>query len=125
MRDQFVRRDADRRAVRVDVAVQVDQARRHQLAGGIDRLECARRRDVRLDRLDETIADTDVAFAAQRLARVEHVAALDHEIEFVIRPHGGAGRAQAARRGERERTGSDKKIATRRGGHGNSLPCAM
>ena len=49
--------------------------------------ERARRRNFRLDRLDHAPADADVAFAAQRLAGIEHVAALDHEIELVVRPH--------------------------------------
>ena len=43
--------------------------------------------DFRLYRLDHTPADADVAFAAQRLAGIEHVAALDHEVELVGRPH--------------------------------------
>ena len=95
----------------IDVAVQIDEARRHQLAGGVDHAQRARGRDVGLDRLDQAVADADVALAAQRLARVEHVAALDHEVELVVRPHGGGGRAEAARSGQREGTGGDKKIA--------------
>ena len=51
-------------------------------------------------------------FAAQRLARVEHVATLDHQVELVVRPHRGVGVSgdpgncgrpgQAARKSRRE-----------------------
>ena len=84
--------------------MQVDQAGRDELAAGIEHAQRAGGRDVRLDRLDDTVADADVAPAAQALARVEHVAALDEEIELVVRPHGGE-RASAARR-QRERAGT-------------------
>jgi hypothetical protein len=81
--------------------MQVDQARRHQFARGIDGLGGAGGGDLVLDRLDNAPANADVAFSAQRLARVEHVAALDHEIELVVRPHrgvGAAGRGSDSRR---------------------------
>ncbi len=52
-----------------------------------------RGRDIVLDRLDHAPADADVALAAQRLAGVEHVAALDDEVELVVRPHRGVGAA--------------------------------
>ena len=81
------------------MAVQVDEAGRHQLAAGVDDAQRPRRRDIGLDGLDEAVADADVAPAAQRLARVEHVAALDEEIELVVRPH----------RGERWRTGGGER----------------
>ncbi len=90
--------------------MQVDQPGRDQLAGGIEHALRARRRDVALDRLDQAEADADVALAAQRLARIEHVAALDDEVELVVRPHGGARRADGRR--ERERAGGGEKIAT-------------
>ncbi len=60
-----------------------------------------------LDRFDHAVADADVAPAAQALAGIEHVAALDDEIELVVRPHGGARRA-----GDRECAGGDEKIAS-------------
>jgi hypothetical protein len=100
---------AECRAVGIDVAVQVDQARRHQLAGGVEHAQRPLRRDVGLERLDHPIADADVAPAPQRLARVEHVAALDDEIELVVRTHGGE--RPAAGRGECEGTGGGEKIA--------------
>jgi hypothetical protein len=101
MRHKLVGRDADRGAVRIDVAVQVDQAGRHQLAVGTEHAVCARCRDVGLERLDHPEADADVALAAQILARIEHVAALDHEIELVVRPH----RGECGRAGKRKRSG--------------------
>jgi hypothetical protein len=45
--------------------------------------------DVRLDRFDDAIADADIAPAAELLARVEDVAALDDEVELVLRAHRG------------------------------------
>ena len=98
--DQLVGRNADRRAVREDVRVQVDQARRHELAGGVEHAQRACGRDVGLERLDHAEADADVALAAQVLARIEHVAALDDEIELVVRPHGGARTAAVGRHRE-------------------------
>ena len=95
---QFVGGNPDRRAIGVDVAVQVDQARRHQFARCVDRLRRARGRNLRLDRLDHAPANADVAFSAQRLAGIEHVAALDHEVELVVRAHRGVGRCGEARR---------------------------
>src|SRR5262249_6403867 len=69
------------------------------------------RGNVGFDRFDHAVTDADVAPAAQRLARIEYVSAFDHEIELVVRRHGGARRAT---QGERERTGGDEKIAARR-----------
>jgi hypothetical protein len=73
------------------MAVQVDEARRHQPAGGVDRAQRPRRRDVRFDRLDHAVADADVAAAAQPLAGVEHVAVLDDEVELVVGAEGEGG----------------------------------
>jgi hypothetical protein len=89
--------------------VQVDEAGRHQLAGGIEHAQRPLGRNLGLDRLDQPIADADVALAAQRLARIEHVAALDDEVELVARRHGGERRPA---RGERTRGGGEKKVAT-------------
>jgi hypothetical protein len=61
MADQFVGRDADRRAVGIDMRVQVDQTRRHELAGRIEHAHRAGRGDFGLDRLDDAVADADVA----------------------------------------------------------------
>jgi hypothetical protein len=108
MGDELVRRDPDRRAVGEDVAMQVNQSRRHQLSGRIEHAQRPDRRNVGFDRFDHTIADAKVAPAAQRLARIEYVSALDQEIELVVRRHGCSCRAA---RGKGERTGADEKIA--------------
>ena len=111
VRHKLVRRNTDRRAVGVDVAMQVDQSGRDQLAAGVEHPQRARGGNVGLDRLDQAIADADVAPAAQRLAGIEHIGGLDHEIELVVRPH----RAEclAGQRGsERERAGTGEEFAT-------------
>ena len=54
-------------------------------------LDGARGRNLVFDRLDHAPANADVALAAQRLAGIEHVAALDHEVELVVRSHRGVG----------------------------------
>jgi hypothetical protein len=77
--------------------MQVDEPRRDELAGGIEHPLRPRGRDVGLERLDDAVADADVALGAERLARVEHFATLHHEIELVVRPHGGAGPADHSR----------------------------
>ena len=105
---QFVGGNADRRAVGIDVGMQIDQSRRHELARCVDGLGGARRRDLVLDRLDHAPANADVALAAQRLAGVEHVAALDHKVELVVRSHRGVG-ASGDRRQQRP-TRSAQKI---------------
>ena len=92
------------------MAVQVDQAGRHQLARGIEHALRPLGRNIGLDRLDQPEADADIAAAAQRLADVEHVAALDDEIELVVRPHGGA-RRPGHGGGKRERSGTCQKRA--------------
>ena len=99
-RNQLVGRDADRRAVRIDVGVQIDEPRQHQLAGGVEHAVGARRRNVGLDRRDLAEAEADVALAAQLLRRVEQLAALDHQVELVVRLHLRAQRA--ADRAQRE-----------------------
>jgi hypothetical protein len=92
--------------------MQVDQPGGRKLAGGIEQAQCACRGNVGFERLDQAIADADVAPAAQRLARVEHLRALDHEVELVVRPHGGGGGA-GDRGGQCECAGASKKFATR------------
>ena len=118
---EFVGGNADRRAIGVDMAVQVDQARRHQLAGGVDGLGRARRRNVVFDRLDHAPADADVAFAPQRLAGIEHVAALDDEIELVVRPHRGlrAGRPAPAAAADPDKA---RKLRRENPRHGRRSP---
>ena len=68
------------------MAVQIDEARRHQLAGGIEHAQRARLGNIRLDRLDQPKADADVALAAQRLAGIEHIAAFDKQVELSFGP---------------------------------------
>src|SRR6516162_7693587 len=98
------------------MGVQVDEPGRHELAGSVEDALRARWRDVGLERLDHAEADSDVALSAQILAGIKHVAALDHQVELIVRAHGGARRS--ARCGsEGERTGGCEKLATR-GGHG-------
>jgi hypothetical protein len=92
LRHHLVRRNAEGRAVWINMAVQVDEARRHQFAIGIEHTQCASRRNVGVDSLDLPETDADIAFAAQRLARVEYVTAFDNEIELIVRPHGAARR---------------------------------
>jgi hypothetical protein len=84
---QFIGGNPDRRAIGVDVAMQVDQARGHEFARGVDSFQGAGSRDLGLDGLDHAPADADVALPAQRLAGIEYVAALDHEVKLVGGPH--------------------------------------
>ncbi len=116
---QFVGGNADRRAVGVDMAMQIDEARGHELASGIDGLQGAGGRNLRLDRLDHAPADADIALALERLAGIEHVAALDHQIELVVRPHRRMGLLRETSDGGSSR--QRKEIATRQSGHG-ALP---
>lgn len=81
------------------MAMQVDETWRHQLSVSVEHAQGARRRNVGFDSLDFPETDTDIAFAAQRLARVEYIAVFDDEIELVVRSH------RAARR----RGGSERK----------------
>ena len=74
--NELVAGDADGGA-RIDVGVQVDQAGRHELAGG-------RQQALRLvggyvgrERLDQAEAHADVALGSEVLAGIEHLAALD------------------------------------------------
>ncbi len=55
--------------------------------GGVDGLRGAGGWNLHFDRLDHSPANADVAFSPQRLAGIEHVAALDHEVELVGRTH--------------------------------------
>src|SRR5262249_25629613 len=112
--DQLVSRNADGRAIRIDVGMKIDETGRYELARGIEDAQCALCRDVRFESFDNAKANADVALAPQALARVEHVAALDHKIEFVIRSHGGA-RCTHSPGNEGERSCSREKVSARRG----------
>ena len=114
--DQLVGRDADRRAIGIHVGMKIDQSWRHQLPAGVEHAQRARRRNVRLDRFDKAVADADVASASQRLARIQHVAPLDHEIKFVVRAHGRKRLAAHAGR-ERQRAGRREQTSTRYNRH--------
>jgi hypothetical protein len=88
--------------------MQVDQPGSDQPARRVEQALGARRRNVGFDRLDQSIADADIALAAQVLARVEHVAALDDQIELVVRTHRGEGRRACG--SERERPRAPEKL---------------
>ena len=93
--------------------MQVDEPRGHELAAGVEDAQRPLGRERRLERLDAAVADADVARAAQRLARIEHVAALDDEVELVARPHRALGSDEAARGGgEPEGCRSGEEVAT-------------
>jgi hypothetical protein len=94
--------------------MQVDQARRHDLAGRVEHAQSLVARNVGFKRLDQPEADADVALGPQRLARIDHFAALDDEIELVVRPHRGA-RGAGQHQGGSARTG--QKITTRKATH--------
>ena len=85
---KLVGRDADGRTIRKDMRMQVDHARHHQLAAGIEHLQRAVGRDAGCNFLDLAVADADVAHLRQRLARIQHLSALDQEVELVLRSHG-------------------------------------
>jgi len=87
--NEFVGGNADRRAVGVNVGVQVDQPRCDQPAAGFEHAQRPLGGNTAFHGLDHAEADADVANAAQILAGIEHFAALDEEIELVVRPHRG------------------------------------
>ncbi len=60
VRHQLVAREADAAAGQ-DMGVEVDEARQHELARGVEHLRAACRRDLRLDGHDRGIANADVA----------------------------------------------------------------
>ena len=62
---EFVGGNADRRTVGVDMAMQVDEAGRDELARSIDGLASACGGNFRFDRLDHAPADADIALATQ------------------------------------------------------------
>ena len=68
--------------------MQVDQPRRYQLATGVHYPERAVCGDCRSNRLDQAIADADIAFTRQPLAGVEHVGVSNQKVELVVRTHG-------------------------------------
>ena len=104
---QLIGGNADGRAVGKHMGVQVDQARRNELAVGVQNPVRLVGWNIGFQRLDHAEADADVALGAQVLAGIENLSALDHEVELVIRPHG-------RERGRARRTGSRQRQAGRR-----------
>jgi hypothetical protein len=101
--DQFIAGEADAAGMH-DVGMEIDQAREHELAGGIKRLHAARWRDLGLKRGDHGIANADIAATAQTLAGIQHLATADHEVVGVVRPEGRGSRCcllNEAGRGDR------------------------
>jgi hypothetical protein len=68
--------------------VQIDQARRHKLPGGLEHTHGSCSRDVGFHSLNQPEADADVALATQALTWVEHVTAPDHQIKLIVWPNG-------------------------------------
>ncbi len=119
---QLVGGNADGRAVRKHMGMQVDQARRNELPAGAQNPVRLVGWNIGFQRLDHAEADADVALGAQVLAGVENLSALDHEIELVIRPHGRE-RGRARRTGSRQRQAGrriGKELAARNIEHGVS-----
>jgi hypothetical protein len=114
MRNELVGRNTDGRAVGIDMGVEVDEPRRDQLTSGIEHLPRACNRNIRFESLDHPKADADVAFSAQALAGVEHIAALDHQVEFIIGPHCGVSSRHASGK-QREWSSGGEKLAARSG----------
>src|SRR6267378_6128890 len=111
---ELVRGEANRRDLRIDVSVHVDQAGQNEPAPRVQRLLRARLRDVRLQRRDHRVLDADVAPRAQPLARVEHFAAPDDEVELVgLRERAGGAKAEQGA----ARSGSGKEFASRNRSH--------
>jgi hypothetical protein len=89
MRDQFVRRNADRGAIGIYMRVDVDEARGHQLPARIKHFLRPLGRNISFYGLYRAKTNTDVASCAQVLARVEHVPAFNDEVELVVRADRG------------------------------------
>ena len=95
---QLVGRDAD--AGGEHVRMQVDEAGYDEPSGRVEHAIGACSRDIGLHGLDLAETHSDVAPGAQALAGIEHLAALDDEVELVVRPHRGARRQADRARGE-------------------------
>jgi hypothetical protein len=98
--------------------MQVDQARHDEPPNGRQHALGARRRNRGFHRLDDAVADADIAHGIEVLARVEHAPALDHEVELVVGPHrradgGGNGSERRADSG-----GAQEGAARERAVHG-------
>ena len=85
--DQLVggKTNADMRA---EMRVEIDEPRREEPAAGVDALHGPTRGDAGGDRRDLTLLDADVALGTQALARIQHVAIGDDEIELECRVRG-------------------------------------
>ena len=94
--------------------MQVDQAGRDELARRVEEPARPRRCNVCVKGHDFAVANTDVTLAAQRLAWVEHIAALDHEIEFFVRALLRLRSSHAERHRERAGACPSEELAARR-----------
>jgi hypothetical protein len=66
--------------------MEIDEARQNELARSVECLDAAGGRDFWFDRSYPGIADTDVAFAAQALAGIDHLSAANDEVVGIGRP---------------------------------------
>ena len=100
--DELVGRNADGRAVRINVAVQIDEARRHQLAGGIEHAQRARRRRYRPrpPRSRHSGCRCRACRAAIWLGSSTSPPLMS-EVELVVRPHHGMRAGDAGSNGKR------------------------
>jgi hypothetical protein len=58
-----------------------------ELARGGEHLQALVGGNVGRKRLDRTEANADIALGPEALAGIEHLSALDDEVELVVRPH--------------------------------------
>ncbi len=64
----------------VDMGMRVDEARQHELAGYVDRLRCAARKDRRPDCGDAAAANGDIADSVDARSRTYDAAAAKQEV---------------------------------------------
>ena len=125
--DQLVGGNADGRAVGEDVGVQVDEARRHELAGGVEHALSALSAGMSASSASISAeADADIALGPEVLAGIEHLAALDHAGRTCRSgpwPRAPALRqARSPRARGRKPTGKRQELAARGREHGRFLP---
>jgi hypothetical protein len=101
------------------MGVQVDQSRRDKFAGRAQHLEALVGGNVLSDRLDHPVANADVPLGPQILAGVQHLTALDQEVELIVGPHGRDSRAACRGKGETG-CGVRKELTAREREHGIS-----
>ena len=69
------------------MGVKVNETGHHEAVCGVDRPHGTGDRDVGLDCLDQAVANADVALGTKRPRGIENLAALDDEVELVVRAH--------------------------------------